>query len=66
MFVLCESMKWAHLPVRGGLYDQNPELLDGFMFIFGKRAEQQEAERKKDEAKNRATTRKGGASRPKR
>ena len=50
MFVLCESMKWATLPVAGGIYDQSPVLLDGFMKIFSKRAEHEEQERKKSDA----------------
>lgn len=27
-------MKWAHLPNAGGLYDQDPDLLDKFTIIF--------------------------------
>jgi len=26
-------MKWAHLPVAGGIYDQQPALLDDFVMI---------------------------------
>jgi hypothetical protein len=51
MFALCESMKWNHLPEPGGLYAQDPELLEGFMYIFGARAEHQEAEEKKRDNK---------------
>lgn len=51
MFQLCESMKWSHLPIAGGLYDQDPDLLDGFMIIFAARAKHDEEERKKEEAK---------------
>lgn len=49
MFALCEGMKWSHLPNAGGLYDQDPELLDGFQYIFAKRAEHQAAEDRKRE-----------------
>jgi hypothetical protein len=52
MFALCEGMKWAHLPVAGGLYDQHPDLLDGFRYMFSVRAEKEEAERKKQEAES--------------
>lgn len=44
-------MKWNHLPVAGGLYDQHPKLLERWLYIFGKRAEQQEKERKEQERK---------------
>lgn len=45
-------MKWAHLPNSGGLYDQDPDLLDKFEFIFSKIAEQEkeEADRQKADA----------------
>ena len=42
MFVMCESMKWNHLPNGGGLYEQDPDLLDGFLYIFGVRSEYEE------------------------
>lgn len=50
LFSLCENMKWNHLPEAGGLYDQHPDLLDQFQYIFAARAEYQEKERKRDEA----------------
>jgi len=50
MFVLCEGMKWSHLPVAGGLYDQHPDLLDAFRIIFGIRARHDEEQRQKEEA----------------
>lgn len=54
MFSLCEAMKWNHLPVSGGLYDQDPDLLDGFMIIFSARAEHEaEEERKREREANR-------------
>lgn len=49
MFMLCGSMKWNHLPVPGGLYDQHPKFLDDMYFIFQKRSEKEAA----DEAKRR-------------
>lgn len=56
MFALCQNMKWAHLPNAGGIYDQDPELMDAFFMIFGEMAkhEKEEAdkrdrERKKDQ-----------------
>jgi uncharacterized protein (DUF952 family) len=51
MFQICESMKWNHLPEAGGLYDQSPDLLDGFLIIFHERSihEAEEAEKRKRE-----------------
>ena len=51
--MMCEAMKWNHLPVEGGLYDQHPDLLDGFMVIFAERSqhEAEEAEREKQNSK---------------
>jgi hypothetical protein len=65
-------MKWAHLPVGGGLYAQDPDLLDKFNYIFSKISEREEAERlkeeaerKKNESKNNrtASSRRGGRRR---
>jgi len=46
-------MKWAHLPVAGGLYDQHPQLIDEWDILFEmdahyqlQRQRQQEAEMK--------------------
>lgn len=44
LFALCEAMKWNHLPVAGGLYDQHPSLLGAFMVIFEEKAEHEAAE----------------------
>lgn len=44
-------MEWSHLPVAGGIYDQHPQLMDDFMYIFKKKAEFEEQERKRDKAK---------------
>lgn len=58
LFSMCEAMKWSHLPSPGGLYDQHPDLLDGFMYIFAERSkydrEKQERERKEQERKSRS------------
>lgn len=45
-------MKWNFLPNAGGLYDQHPELLDEFSYIFSERSQQEEKERLKEEAKH--------------
>lgn len=68
MFSLCENMKWSHLPVAGGLYDQDPALLEGFQIIFAERAEfeaeQAEKRKREDESRKRQSKNPRGASRP--
>jgi len=59
MFSLCESMKWAHLPVAGGLYDQDPDLLSKFQYMFQQRAKHESEERQKQ--KRESMSRQGGA-----
>lgn len=61
-------MSWAHLPVAGGLLDQDPDLLDKFRYIFGARnkkaaeeAAKHDRERDKADKANKARSR---ASRP--
>jgi hypothetical protein len=49
MFMLCEMMKWNHLPLSGGLYSQDPDLLDGFLIIFHERSIYEEQQAKKRE-----------------
>ncbi|HEY6019720.1 MAG TPA: hypothetical protein VIY48_07410 [Candidatus Paceibacterota bacterium] len=46
-------MKWAHLPNAGGLYEQDPDLLDGFEIIFQERSDYERAEREREDRKNR-------------
>ena len=38
-------MRWAHLPYPGGIFAQDPELLDAWQFIFQKKAELMRAHR---------------------
>lgn len=51
MFLMCDAMNWNHLPVAGGLYDQHPQLLADFSYIFNERAKRDERRRKLDEAR---------------
>jgi hypothetical protein len=62
MFAICRGMKWAHLPILGGLYDQDPDLLDKFQYLFRKIAEHEEAERQKEEAERKKQERKQNAA----
>lgn len=45
-------MKWNHLPVRGGVYDQHPQLLEEWDIIW----QAQAAHDKAEEAKQRQQT----------
>ncbi len=50
LFSMCENMRWAALPVAGGLYDQHPRLLADWRIIFAEKAayqRRQEAERER-------------------
>ena len=44
-------MKWNHLPVAGGIYDQHPQLLEEWSYIFEKKAEEEERERQRNKSK---------------
>lgn len=57
--MLAENMRWNHLPVAGGLYDQHPQLLEEWRYIFEQKAIKQDKDRKADEAKNRSRQRSG-------
>lgn len=50
-------MKWNHLPVAGGVYDQRPELLAQWEIIWDERAKH-EAEKAKKEGKGTGSPRK--------
>jgi len=45
-------MEFRHLPQAGGIYDQNPDLLDRFQYIWvrlNEEREREEAERKRNQ-----------------
>lgn len=46
-------MRFNHLPVAGGLYDQHPRLIEDWGYIFERRAlrEQEEAEKRERASK---------------
>lgn len=60
MFSLCEAMKWSHLPLAGGIYAQDPQLLEWFRIIFSERSEY-EAAKQADEAHKRRYKAPGGS-----
>lgn len=43
-------MRWNHLPVAGGIYDQDPEFIDGITELFRLKAKKEEKDAKKREA----------------
>lgn len=45
LFMICRSMEWSHLPAAGGLFDQDPKLLDDFQVIWGVEGQYQEKQR---------------------
>lgn len=46
-------MNWAHLPVAGGVYDQDPELLEQWLAIWKVKNELADEEKRKQEAEAR-------------
>lgn len=52
-------MRWAVLPVAGGLYDQHPRLLEAWSVIFEERERYREQERRKQEQEMKAKTHQG-------
>lgn len=57
LFGLAQAMKWNHLPVAGGLYDQHPKLIAQWETLFQLQGEHEEQERKKEMAKGKAKKR---------
>lgn len=59
--MLCEAMKWNHLPEAGGIYDQKPGLVDRFYYILAEKSkfESEEAKRQKAESQSKGAG-KGG------
>jgi hypothetical protein len=49
--MMCEAMDWNHLPMAGGLYDQNPELLERWRYLFTERSRYEEIKRKEEQRK---------------
>lgn len=51
-------MQWNHLPVAGGIYDQDPELLRRWRIIWGEQNEQERREAAKRKAEQQRASRK--------
>lgn len=53
---VCESIRWAHLPVAGGLYDQHPDFISDMVTYLGMKYEYEAKQAKEDERKQAAET----------
>jgi hypothetical protein len=42
------QMEWNHLPIAGGIWDQDPELLDSFLIIWSEYAKKQKEDERKE------------------
>lgn len=49
MWSICNAMKWNHLPVAGGIYDQHPTFVDDILVIFEAKYRQQRRDQEKRE-----------------
>jgi hypothetical protein len=63
LYLLCKAMKWTHLPVAGGIYDQHPKLLDDFLVIMEIDGKVQEDKHREMERKQQQQQRGAGGSR---
>ena len=58
MFSMSANMKFAHLPVAGGIYDQDPELLRRWRMIWQAQAVHEKAEQdRRDRARKQKSAR---------
>lgn len=55
-------MNWAHLPVAGGIYDQHPELLENFRYIFSKKSEYEKEKHRREQNERRSSSPMGSRS----
>lgn len=58
LFALCDAMKWAHLPVAGGIYDQHPQLIEEFQYIFNVKHKHEADDAAREAAKAKAPRKK--------
>jgi hypothetical protein len=59
LFAALEGMKWNHLPAPGGLYGQSPQFLDDLDIIFAIKNNYERQQRKEQEQKMAAQTKRG-------
>lgn len=63
LYVLCKGMRWTHLPVAGGLYDQHPKFLEDLTTVMSaeSNAEKIKNQRQARQTKQPKTTGRGGS-----
>lgn len=66
MFSICARMKWNHLPIPGGIYDQDPELIRRWRIIWDAQDDVQRAEQAKQKREAQQKQSHRGASRSRR
>lgn len=54
---MLKTMKWNHLPVSGGLYDQHPGFLDDMAVIMEAEAEAEQRRERQRANKNKSKSR---------
>lgn len=54
---MLKTMRWNHLPVSGGIYDQHPGFLDDMTVIMDAEAEAERRRERQREAKNKQSQR---------
>lgn len=52
---MCEAMRWNHLPVAGGIGNQDPDLIAAFKVIFSVKSKYDAEQRRKQEAEAKRT-----------
>lgn len=57
MFSICANMEFAHLPNAGGIYDQDPRLMDIWEQIWAEKAKFQSEQEAERERKSKASAR---------
>jgi len=66
MFAICSRMKWNHLPIEGGIYAQDPELIRRWRLIWEAQDEKERAEQAKQKREQQQNKSRHGASRSRR
>lgn len=61
---MCQAFEFKHLPMPGGIYDQNPEILERFLYIMQEQEKQRQREEKKRKHSETGPRRGRGSSRP--
>jgi len=54
LYSICAALKFSALPVAGGLYDQDPQLLEEWSYIIERRAERDREEQERASRKSKS------------